>query len=141
MSEKIDYIVEPDESKCIAMRVHSAILYCYPWCEAVGRLNPKVVTRTGKVVKHVQPATKDGTRILTGELGEERLTWDINGRFADENTDHENDLFISERYFDKMWKSRIKLSNSEWAVKFGTAHPTMKIPYAWEEKAKRRYDQ
>lgn len=138
MSEKIDYIIGPNESKCIALRVHSTILYCYPWCEAVGKLNPKVITRTGKVVKHVQPATRDGVRMLTGELDGERLAWDINGRFVNAVTDHENDLFIPERYWDKMWKNRIKLSNSDWALKFGTRHPSVKVPDAWDENARKR---
>ena len=140
MSEKIEYIVNLDEleDRCIALRVHSVVLYCYPWCEAVGKLNPKVITRIGKVVKHVQPATRDGVRILTGELDGERLTWDINGRFTDDKTEHENDLFVPERYWMKNWKSAIKLSNGEWYLKYGKVHPSVEIPTAWDEKARKR---
>lgn len=136
--EKIKYLVEPDESKCIALRVHSVVLYCYPWREAVGKHNPKVITRTGRVVKHVQPATRDGVRILTGELDGERLTWDINGRFVDDKTDHENDLYISHRYWDKMWQNRIKMSNADWCLKFETDHPSVSVPDSWDEKARKR---
>ena len=135
--EKIKYIVEPDESKCIALRVRSTIVFAYPWCEEVGKHNPKVVTRTGEIVKHVQPAMKDGEKILTGELDGQRLTWGIDGRFEGDDS---NDLFVYERYWDKSWKSRIKMSHGEWALKYQRHHPTAKIPDAWSEKAKRRFD-
>lgn len=139
MADKIEYIVQPDETKCIALRVHSVILYCYPWTEEVGKYNPKVITRTGKVVKHIQPATDNGTRIIVGELEGKRLTWNINGRFVDDDYDHENDLYISHRYWDKMWKNRIKMSNSEWCLKFETNHPSVKVEDRWEEKARRNH--
>ena len=135
--EKIKYLVEPDESKCIALRVRSTIVFAYPWCEEVGKHNPKVVTRTGELVKHVQPAMKDGEKILTGELDGQRLTWGIDGRFEG---DESKDLFVYERYWDKSWKSRIKMSHGEWALKYQRPHPTVKIPDAWSGKAKRRHD-
>ena len=135
--EKIKYLVEPDESKCIALRVRSTIVFAYPWCEEVGKHNPKVVTRTGEIVKHVQPAMKDGEKILTGELDGQRLSWDIDGRFEG---DESKDLFVYERYWDKSWKSRIKMSHGEWEIKYGKRHPDVKIPDAWAEKSKRRLD-
>ena len=133
--EKIKYLVEPDESKCIALRVRSTIVFAYPWCEEVGKHNPKVVTRTGEIVKHVQPAMKDGEKILTGELDGQRLTWGIDGRFEG---DESKDLFVFERYFDAQWKSKIKLSHGEWALKYQKPHKGVKIPDAWAEKSKRR---
>lgn len=135
--EKIKYLVEPDESKCIALRVRSTIVFAYPWCEEVGKHNPKVVTRDGELVKHVQPAMKDGEKILTGELDGQRLTWGIDGRFEGDDS---KDLFVFQRYWDKAWKSRIKLSHGEWEIQFGTKHPNAKIPDAWAEKSKRRFN-
>ena len=137
MNEEIHYISPLDESKCIALRVRSTIVFAYPWCEEVGRHKPKVVTRTGEIVKHVQPAMKDGEKILTGELDGQRLTWGIDGRFEG---DESKDLFVYERYWDKSWKSRIKMSHGEWALKYQRPHSTVKIPDAWSEKAKRRFD-
>lgn len=135
--EKIKYLVEPDESKCIALRVRSTIVFAYPWCEEVGKHNPKVVTRTGELVKHVQPAMKDGEKILTGELDGQRLTWGIDGRFEGDGS---KDLFVYERYWDKSWKSKITLSHGEWEIKYGKRHPDVKMPDAWSEKSKRRID-
>lgn len=137
MNEEIHYISPLDESKCIALRVRSTIVFAYPWCEEVGRHNPKVVTRAGELVKHVQPAMKDGERILTGELDGQRLTWCIDGRF---DGDESKDLFVYQRYWDKSWKSRIKMSHGEWEIQFGTKHPNVRIPDAWTEKSKRRLD-
>ena len=138
MSEdKIKYIVEPDESECIALRVRSTIVFAYPWCEEVGKHNPKVVTRTGELVKHVQPAMKDGEKILTGELDGQRLTWGIDGRFEGDGS---KDLFVYERYWDKSWKSKITLSHGEWEIKYGKRHQDVKMPDAWSEKSKRRID-
>lgn len=133
--EKIKYLVEPDESKCIALRVRSTIVFAYPWCEEVGKHNPKVVTRTGELVKHVQPAIKDGEKILTGELDGQRLTWGIDGRF---DGDDSKDLFVFERYWDAQWKSRIKLSHGEWALKYQREHKYVTIPDAWAERSKRK---
>lgn len=137
--EKIKYLVEPDESKCIALRVRSTIVFAYPWCEEVGKHNPKVVTRTGELVKHIQPAIKDGEKILVGELNGERLTWDTYGKFLGDCEDDSKNLYIFERYWDAQWKSRIKLSHGEWALKYQRKHPTAKIPDAWAEKARRTY--
>lgn len=138
--EKIKYFCDMDELEpfCIALRVRSTIVFAYPWCEEVGKHNPKVVTRTGELVKHVQPAIKDGEKILTGELDGQRLTWGIDGRFYG---DESKDLFIYERYWDKSWKSRIKMSHGEWSLKYQRPHPTVQIPDAWSEKAKRRLDE
>ena len=137
--EKIKYLVEPDESKCIALRVRSTIVFAYPWCEEVGKHNPKVVTRTGELVKHVQPAMKDGEKILTGELDGQRLTWGIDGKFLGDCEDDSKNLYIFERYWDSQWKGKIRLSHGEWCLKYQRPHPTVKIPDAWAEKSKRTY--
>jgi len=128
MSEKIKYIKEPDETKCIAIRVHSCIVYMYPFNKEVAKYNPKIVCRDGRVVKKVQLAIKDDKEIVTGLLDEERLIWDINGRFIDAETDSDKDLYIFERYFHRNWKQDIKLSNSEFAVRYQRRHPYVKVP-------------
>ena len=137
--EKIKYFCNMDEleDRCIAMRVHSAIIYCYPFVEEVAKHGAKIMTASGKVVKHVQPAMQDDKRVIVGELEGERLVWDIDGNSASE--DETLRLCIPERYFDCHWKSRIKMSNSEWALKYQRKHPTVKIPDAWAEKSRRTY--
>ena len=135
--EKIKYFCNMDEleDRCIAMRVHSAIIYCYPFVEEVAKHGAKIMTASGKVVKHVQPAMQDDKRVIVGELEGERLVWDIDGNSASE--DETLRLCIPERYFDCHWKSRIKMSNSEWALKYQREHKYVKIPDAWAEKSKR----
>ena len=148
MNEKIEYFVNLDEleDKVIAMRVHSAIIYCYPFMEEVAKHGAKILTASGKVVKHVQPATRGcddvfpKERIIVGELDGERLVWDTEGNLLGEDKDGSMRLVIPQRYFDKQWKSKIKLSNGEWEIKYGTTHPTVKIPDAWEERAKRNHE-
>lgn len=140
MSEKIEYIVNLDEleDRCIAMRVHSTIIYCYPFVEEVAKRGAKILTARGKVVKHVQPATRDEERVIVGELDGERLVWDINGNFIGEDEDGSMRLCIPQRYFDRRWETRIKESNSEWELKYGTKHPTVKVEDRWDEKARKR---
>lgn len=148
MSEKIEYLVDLDEleERCIAMRVHSAIIYCYPFKEEVAKHGAKILTASGKVVKHVQPATKwdkDGIpqkRVIIGELEGERLLWDTEGNLLGDDKDGSMRLVIPQRYFDKQWKNKIKLSNGEWEIKYGTKHPSAKLPDAWEERAKRNHE-
>ena len=148
MSEKIEYFVDLDEleDKVIAMRVHSAIIYCYPFIEEVAKHGAKILTASGKVVKHVQPATRGcddvfpQERIIIGELDGERLVWDINGNLLGEDKDGSMRLVIPERYFMRNWKSIIKMSNGEFALKYQRPHPTVKVPDAWEERAKRQYN-
>lgn len=148
MSEKIEYFVDLDEleDKVIAMRVHSAIIYCYPFKEEVAKHGAKILTASGKVVKHVQPATRGcddvfpQERIIIGELDGERLVWDINGNLLGEDKDGSMRLVIPERYFMRNWKSIIKMSNGEFALKYQRPHPTVKVPDAWEERAKRQYN-
>ena len=137
--EKIKYFCNMDEleDRCIAMRVHSAIIYCYPFVEEVAKHGAKIMTASGKVVKHVQPAMQDDKRVIVGELEGERLVWDIDGNSA--SGDETLRLCIPERYYDCNWKSRIKMSNSEWALKYQRKHPTVKIPDAWAEKSRRTY--
>ena len=139
MKNELDYFIPLDEleDRCIAMRVHSAIIYCYPFVEEVAKHGAKIMTASGKVVKHVQPAMQDDKRVIVGELEGERLVWDIDGNSASE--DETLRLCIPERYFDCHWKSRIKMSNSEWALKYQRKHPTVKIPDAWAEKSRRTY--
>lgn len=138
MKNELDYFIPLDEleDRCIAMRVHSAIIYCYPFVEEVAKHGAKIMTASGKVVKHVQPAMQDDKRVIVGELEGERLVWDIDGNSASE--DETLKLCIPERYFDCHWKSRIKMSNSEWCLKYQRPHPTVKIPDAWAEKSRRR---
>ena len=142
MSEKIEYIVNLDEleDRCIAMRVHSAIIYCYPFIEEVAKRGAKIMTASGKVVKHVQPATQDDKRVIVGELDGERLVWDVSGNFMGEDGDGSMRLCIPERYFMRNWKSIIKMSNSEFALKYQRPHPTVKVTDRWEEKARRQYN-
>lgn len=128
MSEEIKYIVEPDEERCIALKIKSTIVYCYPICEAVLEHYPKVMTRLGKVVKKVQMAVRDsGKKVITGLLDEERLVWDEEGRY---NGDEDSDLnlYVPERYWDRDWKSKIKLSNGAWCLKYQRSHPYAKMP-------------
>lgn len=140
MKNELDYFIPLDEleDRVIAMRIRSCIVYCYPFKEEVAKHGAKILTASGKLVKHVQPAIKDGEKIIVGELDGERLVWDIDGNSA--SGDETLRLCIPERYYDCHWKSRIKLSNSEWALKYQRPHPTVKIPDAWSEKAKRRLD-
>ena len=137
MKNELDYFIPLDEleDRCIAMRVHSAIIYCYPFVEEVAKHGAKIMTASGKVVKHVQPAMQDDKRVIVGELEGERLVWDIDGNSA--SGDETLRLCIPERYYDCNWKSRIKLSNSEWCLKYQREHKYVKIPDAWAEKARR----
>lgn len=146
MSEKIEYIVNLDEleDRCIAMRVHSAIIYCYPFIEEVAKRGAKILTASGKVVKHVQPATRGceyvfpQERIIVGELDGERLVWDTEGNLLGDDKDGSMRLVIPERYFMRNWKSVIKLSNSEFALKYQRPHPTVKVEDRWDDKARKR---
>ena len=140
MSEgKIKYFCDMDalEDRVIAMRIRSCIVYCYPFVEEVAKHGAKILTASGKLVKHVQPAIKDGEKIIVGELDGQRLVWDIDGNSA--SGDETLRLCIPERYYDCNWKSRIKMSNSEWALKYQREHKYAKIPDAWAEKARRTY--
>lgn len=141
MTEKITYLTDMDaiEPYCVAIRVHSTIVFMYPFMEVAAKHNPKIVTKNGEVVKHVQPATDEGKRIIVGELNGEMLTWDTNGKFLGDCEDDGKNLYIFERYWDAQWKSRIKLSHSEWCLKYQRPHPTVEVPTSWEEKAKRQY--
>ena len=136
--EKIKYFCNMDEleDRVIAMRIRSCIVYCYPFVEEVAKHGAKIMTASGKVVKHVQPAMQDDKRVIVGELEGERLVWDIDGNSASE--DETLRLCIPERYFDCHWKSRIKMSNGEWALKYQREHKYVRIPDAWAEKSKRR---
>lgn len=129
MTEELKYIVDLDalEPKCIAIRIHSTIVYCYPYMQEVADHNPKILTRSGKVVKKVQPAIKDGVQLVTGILDDQRLVWDANGWF-DGDEENELSLVIPERYWDMQWKQRIKISNGDWAVKYQRRHPFCKVP-------------
>lgn len=137
--EKIKYFCDMDEleDRVIAMRIRSCIIFCYPFVEEVAKHGAKILTASGKVVKHVQPAIKDGEKIIVGELDGKRLVWDIDGNSA--SGDETLRLCIPERYFMCSWKSFIKLSNGEFALKYQRKHPTVKIPDAWAEKSKRTY--
>ena len=136
--EKIKYFCDMDalEDRLIAMRIRSCIVYSYPFVEEVAKHGAKILTASGKLVKHVQPTIKDGEKIIVGELDGERLVWDIDGNSA--SGDETLRLCIPERYFMCSWKSYINLPNSEWCLKYQRPHPTVKIPDAWEEKARRR---
>lgn len=123
-----NFIIEPNEDECIAIRVRSCIVYMYPFNSEVAQHNPKVVCRDGRVVKRVQIAEKNGVEVVTGLIDEQRLFWDINGRFVDAEHDSENDLYIFERYFHRDWKSHIKMSNGDWALKYQRPHPTVAVP-------------
>lgn len=138
--EKIKYFCDMDalEPFCIALRVRSTIVFMYPFMEVAAKHNPKIVTKRGELVKHIQPATNECKRIIVGELNGERLTWDTNGKFLGDCEDDSKNLYIFERYWDAQWKSRIKLSHGEWALKYQRPHPNVKIPDAWAEKARRR---
>jgi hypothetical protein len=133
--EEIKYIANLDEmeDQCIAIRIHSVIIYCYPICEKVLEYHPKVLTRSGKVVKKVQMAMRgcddlvEKEKVITGLLDDERLVWDEQGRYNGED-DNELNLYVPEKYWDKDWKSKIKLSNSAWALKYQRRHPTAKVP-------------
>lgn len=126
---EIEYIVNLDEREkdCIAIRIKATIVFAYPVCKEVLEYNPKVITKTGKVVKNVKPAKRDGENVLVGEIDGERLIWDENGIYQD-NKDSELNLFVPERYFDKRWRDKIKTSNGEWALLFQRQHPTVAIP-------------
>lgn len=139
MKNELDYFIPLDEleDRVIATRIRSCIVYCYPFKEEVAKHGAKILTASGKLVKHVQPAIKDGEKIIVGELDGERLVWDIDGNSA--SGDETLRLCIPERYYDCHWKSRIKLSNSEWALKYQREHKYVKIPDAWSEKSRRTY--
>lgn len=144
--EKIKYFCDMDEleGRVIAMRIRSCIVYCYPFVEEVAKHGAKIMTACGKVVKHVQPATRGCVdvfpqeRIIVGELDGERLVWDTEGNLLGDDKDGSMRLVIPERYFMRNWKSIIKLSNSEWSLKYQRPHPTVKVDDRWDEKARKR---
>ena len=125
---KINWIVEPDESQCVAMRSRTAIIFCYPFNKEVWKTGPKILTRDGRVVKKVRMGGSNGVEVVVGILDGEELRWDSAGRFEGPYKDSPLDLMISERYFYSDWKDHIKMSNAEWAVTFGRPHPNVKIP-------------
>ena len=130
MGEEIKYIVDLDkmEDQCVAIRIHSCIVYCYPICEKVLEYHPKVLTRSGKVVKKVQMAVREsGEKVITGLLDDERLVWDEKGRYNGEG-DNDINLVVPERYWDSQWRSKIKLSNAQWCLKYQKHHKGVKIP-------------
>lgn len=133
MNQEVDknkYLVDMDviEPFCIALRIHSTIVYAYPVMEEVLKHNPKVITKLGKVVKKLQIAVKDNERLLTGLIDDERLVWDIRGNFIGEDPNEDLKLYCPERYFMRNWKQLIKLSNSEFALKYQRRHPYAKLP-------------
>lgn len=128
MNGKITYIVPPDEGKCIAMRVKSTIVFFYPVCEEILKYKPKVVTRSGKTVYRIGFAMRDGEKIIVGELDGVPLTWDISGRHISPYEDSPLDLYCAERYWDRQWRDKIKMSNGEFAVRYQRPHPYAQIP-------------
>lgn len=135
MKEEVKYIVEPNEDECIAIRVKSTILYAYPINLKLLEVHPKVVTKTGELVKRVEIAIKDGVKVLIGELNEERLVWDIDGHFIQDGVENsEKNLYVFERYWDTQWRNRIKLSNGEWCIRYQRPHPNVQIPEEWTNR-------
>lgn len=135
MTDEIKYISDLDEmeDKCIAIKIHSCLIFCYPICEKVLEYHPKVLTRSGKVVKKVQMAMRgsddlaEKEKVFTGLLDDERLVWDENGRYNGEDNNDLN-LVVPERYWDKDWRSKIKLSNAQWCLKYQKPHKGVKLP-------------
>ena len=128
--EEISYLEDMDalEPYCMAMRVRSTIIYCYPPTEKVLEQKPKVVLSDGRVVKHVQLAIRDGERVIVGELDEERLVWDLRGKLIGDEYNDDMQLLVPERYFMRDWRSHIKMSNGEFAIRYQRPHPHVEIP-------------
>lgn len=116
------------ESKCIAMRSRSAIIYCYPFNDIAVKIGAKILTRDGRVVKKVRTGTSNGVQVVVGILDGEELKWDAAGRFNGPYIDDVKDLFVPERYFFKDWKSTMKMSYSEWYATHERRHPYVNIP-------------
>lgn len=115
------------EMLCIAQKSRTAVIYLYPFVKEVWKHGAKVVTRDGRTVKRVQCGSQGGNDVVVGILDGEELRWDGAGRFKSPYENDPRDLFITERYFRRDWKSWIKLSNAEWAIKFGRPHPYAKL--------------
>lgn len=130
MTEKISYLADMDkiEPHCIAMRIRSTIIFAYPFTKEVAETGAKIVTRDGRTVKNVKPFKQGDANLVIGELDGERITWDENGRYSMDGSDSDNDLYIFERYFMKDWKSHIKMSHGEFALRFQRPHPAVEIP-------------
>ena len=128
--EEITYLEDMDalEPYCRAMRVRSTIIFCYPPTERVLEQKPKVVLPDGRLVKHVQIAIRNGEKVIVGELDEERLVWDLRGKLIGDEYNDDMQLLIHERYFDRHWRDKIKLSNGEFAVRYQRPHPYVEIP-------------
>lgn len=115
------------ESKCIAMRSRTSIIYCYPFQHIAVKLGAKIVTRDGRTVKKVRVGTSNGVQAVVGIIDGEELKWDAAGRFNGPYIDDEKDLYVPERYFFKDCKSTIKMSNAEWYSTHDRRHPKVKI--------------
>lgn len=132
----------PDEMErnCVAVVQRRNVLYLYPIDKNVLAGGAKVMTRDGRLVKHVRLVTDSkGDSYYTGELDKQLLRWDSAGRFAGPYRNHANDLFIPERYFDPEWKLKIHLTNSEWALQYERPHPNVKKPEKRYNEEFRKY--
>lgn len=110
------------EDLCIAIKVKKNIIYAYPFDYDVAATGAKVITRKGKTVHGIQKVEKDGDSFITGIFNDTRLKWDIAGRFRSPYANDYRDLYIHERYFDPDWKSKMKMTNTEWQKQFGRKH-------------------
>lgn len=125
MNDDDIWIVNPDkyEDRCIAVRSKTAYIYCYPLNYDILATGAKVITRDGRTVKKVVLEPSGYTGLLEGK--EEH--WDIAGRYIDAYRDSPNDLYIPERFFRKDWQTTIRMSNAEYAIRYGRRHPKAKI--------------
>lgn len=129
--ESVAYLEDMDamEPFCTAVRVRSVIVYCYPPTEKVLMQRPKVMLADGRVVKNVQIARRNGEKVIVGVLDGETLVWDIGGRLCGgAEGDVKSRLLVPERYFDRHWRDKIKVSNGEWAVRWQRPHPSVALP-------------
>lgn len=131
-------IDEALERLCIAVRRNGTVLYLYPVDMELVRQGAQVLTRSGVTVRRLH--LRDDGRI-GGVLGAEELTWDAAGRFIGPYLDHDNDLYISERYFDPRWKYKRRMSNAEWSAAYGREHPFCAPPAVKDPAAGIRYSQ
>lgn len=126
MLDKDIWIKNPEEyeDKCIAIRSKTIYIFCYPIVSEVLGKDCKVVCRDGRTVKKVKQ-TYDG---YSGIVDGVEYHWDTAGRYVNPYIDSPLDLFVPERYFRKKRREEVMMSNTEYTIRYGRPHPTVKIP-------------
>lgn len=131
------------ERQCIAIRKSHTILYLYPFDMEVAENGARVMTRDGRTVRKVRVSydEKRDCHVVTGILNDAVVTWDKAGRYRSPYLNHDNDLYIAERYFDPDWEDKIHLSHRKWNELYQRHHPYCKAPKIKDPLSKVNYSQ